>query len=53
LHWDGQSDISASLQEAAWEAFKPGNNPDLASVGAEAIVSASTEQERQQYFGRI
>ncbi|MFM8373873.1 MAG: hypothetical protein ACKOCO_15950, partial [Bacteroidota bacterium] len=50
---DGQSDISASLQEAAWEAFKPGNNPDLTSVGAEAIVSASTEQERQQYFGRI
>lgn len=50
---DGQSDISASLQEAEWEMFKPGNNPDLTYVGAEATVIASTEQERQQYFGRI
>ncbi len=50
---DGQSEISASLQEADWEVFRPGNNPDLALVGPGATVSTSTEQERRQYFGRI
>lgn len=33
--------------------FKPGDNPDLTSIGVEAGIRTSVEQERKQYFGRI
>ncbi|MFN7833031.1 MAG: type IX secretion system sortase PorU [Bacteroidota bacterium] len=50
---DRPSDISVSLSEAEWEVFKPGDNPDLTSIGVEAGIRTSVEQERKQYFGRI
>ncbi|MCY7327537.1 MAG: hypothetical protein LH618_03215, partial [Saprospiraceae bacterium] len=49
----GRSTLTVEVAEVQYESFSKKASPDDAQIGTELNVTATVEQERNRYFGRV